>query len=66
MVNHVGLLDLRWPRVARRSNVGLVNPSHTSTMILHFTEPPMYILNHDVDTLLPGFCTKVFLYCILE
>ena len=26
----------------------------------------MYILNHDVCTLLSGFCTKGFLYYILE
>ena len=35
-------------------------------MFLHFTEAPMYILNHDVYTLLSVFSTKGFLYYILE
>ena len=39
------------------------NSSHISIMFLHFTEAPMYVLNHDACTLLSGFCTKVF--CII-
>ena len=33
------------------------NPLHISIMFLNFTEPPTFILNHDVCTLLSGFCT---------
>ena len=42
--------------------ITLFNPSHISIMLLHFTEAPMYILNHDVCTLLSGFCTKGFCF----
>ena len=38
----------------------VLNPFHISMMFLHFTDARIYVLNHDVCTLLPGFCTNVF------
>ena len=46
-------------------NLHFWNPLHISAMSLNLTEAPMYILNHDVCTLLSGFCTKGFLYHVL-